>query len=147
MSANLEEETPHMLHSPGLQRSSGTTTTPTIPPGADAPQMCGVSENARSFCFSRLSSSNPETPDFVPRPMVALERLCTGRLTVVAISAAVHRRLKIIERIQIAPLVFEAEPLPGLSGTLKATCNNVNVLSHKPDLLVFSTGLFRNYWN
>ena len=140
-----------MLNSPGLQRSSGTTTALTIPPGADAPKMCGVSENARSFFFSRLSFLNPdspETPDFVPRPMVALERLCTGRLTVVAISAAVHRRFKRTKESKVAPLVFEAEPLPGLWGTLKATCNNnVNVLSYKPDLLVVSTGSFRNYWN
>ena len=119
MSANLEEETPHMLHSPGLQRSSGTTTTPTIPPGADAPKMCGVSENARSFFFSRLSFLNPdspETPDFVPRPMVALERLCTGRLTVVAISAAVHRRLKIIERIQNCSTGFRSGAVAGAVG-------------------------------
>ena len=116
MSANLEEETPHMLHSPGLQRSSGTTTTPTIPPGADAPKMCGVSENARSSCFYRLSSSNPEAPDFVPRPMVALERMCTGRLTVVAISAAVHRRLKIIERIQNCSTGFRSGAVAGAVG-------------------------------
>ena len=136
-----------MLNSPGLQRSSGATTAPTIPPGADAPKMCGVSENARSFCFSRLSSSNPETPDFVPRPMVALERLCTGRFTVVLYQLRCAGDSKSSKDSKIAPLVFEAEPLPGLSGTLKATCNNVNVLSYNPDLLVFSTGLFRNYWN
>ena len=52
---------------------------------------------------------------------------------------------------KLPPLGFEAEPLPGLSGTLKATCNIMNVnqcpVYNKPDLLVFSTGLFRNYWN
>jgi hypothetical protein len=119
VSTNLEGETPHMLNSPGLQRSSGATTAPTIPPGADAPKMCGVSENARSFFFSRLSFLNPdspETPDFVPRPMVALERLCTGRLTVVAISAAVHRRLKIIERIQNCSTGFRSGAVAGAVG-------------------------------